>query len=96
MERDRSGQVQQIYSDALARDEGERASFVAEVCSGDEALRREVESLLSGERSTFINAFGKAIVDDILQSDSIGLDDEAEPEASAEPLRPASLRIGHC
>src|SRR4029078_8642310 len=40
-------QVSRIYYDALARDSGERASFLREDCQGDEALRRDVESLLA-------------------------------------------------
>lgn len=38
--------VKQITSDALERPESERPSWLAGVCAGDEALRREVESLL--------------------------------------------------
>ena len=40
-------QVSRIYHDALARDSGERASFLRDACQGDEALRQEVESLLA-------------------------------------------------
>ncbi len=40
-------QVSRIYYRALARDAGERASFVREACRDDEALRQEVESLLA-------------------------------------------------
>ena len=45
-------QVSRIYSDALARDSGERASFLRDACQGDEALRQEVESLLAQPAST--------------------------------------------
>src|SRR6185295_18776992 len=34
------------YHAALARGESERTAFLADACAGDEALRREVESLL--------------------------------------------------
>ena len=44
-------QVSRIYHDALARDSGERASFLREACQ-DEALRQEVESLLAQPAST--------------------------------------------
>ena len=40
-------QVSRIYYDTLARDAGERASFLREACRDDEALRQEVESLLA-------------------------------------------------
>jgi eukaryotic-like serine/threonine-protein kinase len=37
----------QLYHEALAHDASERASFLAAACAGDDALRREVESLLA-------------------------------------------------
>jgi eukaryotic-like serine/threonine-protein kinase len=39
--------VERVYHDALARPVAARAAFVAEICAGDEALQREVESLLA-------------------------------------------------
>ena len=44
---DRWQQVEQIYHDALARDERERPAFLRDACRGDETLQREVESLLA-------------------------------------------------
>jgi eukaryotic-like serine/threonine-protein kinase len=44
---DRWEHVEQLYHDALARGEGERAAFLRQACGGDEALQREVESLLA-------------------------------------------------
>lgn len=44
---DRWHDVERIYHDALARDERERSAFLREACGDDEALRREVESLLA-------------------------------------------------
>src|SRR2546426_7366289 len=44
---DRWHHVEGLYHAALARDEGERAAFLREACSGDETLRREIESLLA-------------------------------------------------
>ncbi|MGC9973282.1 MAG: protein kinase [Bryobacteraceae bacterium] len=38
--------VEQIYNAALERPEAERAAFLGEACGGDEALRRDLESLL--------------------------------------------------
>jgi hypothetical protein len=43
---DREGRVERICHEALALDAVARAAFVADACAGDEALRREVESLL--------------------------------------------------
>jgi hypothetical protein len=39
--------VEELYHAARARREGDSAAFLADACAGDEALRREVESLLA-------------------------------------------------
>jgi Tol biopolymer transport system component len=44
---DRWEKIEQLYHAALKRPERERASFLQQVCTGDDALRREVESLLA-------------------------------------------------
>jgi serine/threonine-protein kinase len=44
---DRWQRVEALYHAVLARPAGERADFLAQACPDDEALRREVESLLS-------------------------------------------------
>ena len=49
MKAERWQQVEQLYHAALQRDASERAAFLVEACKGDEALRREVESLLEYE-----------------------------------------------
>jgi Tol biopolymer transport system component len=46
---DRWRQVSRICAGALARETAERAAFLQEACAGDDALRREVESLLANE-----------------------------------------------
>ena len=50
--------VKEIFQTALDRAPGERSAFLAQACGGDEALRKEVESLIaSHEKSgTFIDA----------------------------------------
>ena len=45
------GIVERVYHAALARPDDERSRFVAEACSEDEELRREVESLLQNTSS---------------------------------------------
>jgi eukaryotic-like serine/threonine-protein kinase len=40
-------QISRIYHDALARDAQSRDAFIREACGNDEAVRREVESLLA-------------------------------------------------
>ena len=44
-------QVEEIVHAALSRGESERMAFLARTCAGDEALRREVESLLAQQAS---------------------------------------------
>ena len=44
-------QVEEIVHAALSRGESERMAFLAHACAGDEALRREVESLLAQQAS---------------------------------------------
>ena len=47
MEREKWEQVKDIFDAALQRTSDERERFLAEICQGDDDLRREVESLLS-------------------------------------------------
>ena len=47
MNSERWRRIEGLYHAALALAESERAAFLAEVCAGDEALKREVESLLA-------------------------------------------------
>src|SRR5689334_20200893 len=51
MSTDRWRRVEELYLEALTRDESQRATFLREACAGDETLLREVESLLIHERS---------------------------------------------
>src|SRR5258708_5086007 len=46
MTADRWTTIERLYHDALARPPGDRPSFLAAACAGDEALRREVQTLL--------------------------------------------------
>jgi serine/threonine-protein kinase len=39
--------IEQLYHAALEREESQRAAYLREVCTGDDALRQEVESLLA-------------------------------------------------
>jgi TolB-like protein/tetratricopeptide (TPR) repeat protein len=43
-------QIEQLYHAALEREESQRAAYLLEVCAGDDALRREVESLLAQKK----------------------------------------------
>src|SRR5262245_48113464 len=44
---ERLRQIEQLYHAALDRESGQRPAFLAEACAGDEALFREVASLIS-------------------------------------------------
>jgi len=46
---DRWQQISQVYHAALTRHARDRAAFLREACVGDDALQREVASLLSNE-----------------------------------------------
>ena len=49
MDTQRWQQIDEIFQTALEKEPGERMSYLDEVCSGDEELRRRVEALLSSE-----------------------------------------------
>ncbi len=48
---ERYGQIDQIFQAALALEPDQRAAYLDEVCSGDETLRTEVESLITSDRA---------------------------------------------
>jgi serine/threonine-protein kinase len=62
MTSDRREQVERLYRAAQDRSAHERAAFLADACAGDEALRREVESLLDNPAATsaFLKILGAA------------------------------------
>ena len=47
MNQERWRKITGIFEAALKRDPASRAAFVAEACPGDDALRQEVEAMLS-------------------------------------------------
>jgi serine/threonine protein kinase/Tol biopolymer transport system component len=47
MNPERWQRIEELYHAALEREESQRSGFLEQACGGDEALRREVESLLS-------------------------------------------------
>lgn len=58
MQAERWQKISGLFQAALGRDPGQRSAFLAEACAGDEALRSEVESLISSHRkaSDFIES----------------------------------------
>ncbi len=59
---ERRRQIENLYHAALERPPGERAALLQKTCSGDEALRRDVEALLVQHRRT--GAAGEAVTTD--------------------------------
>jgi serine/threonine protein kinase/Tol biopolymer transport system component len=55
---DRWQEVDRVWHAVLARPEHDRAAAVAELCAGDEALRREIESLLASLGQASAAGFG--------------------------------------
>src|SRR5262245_30681256 len=47
---DRWRQIEELYYRAMERAPDDRRAFLAEACAGDDALRREVESLLAYQK----------------------------------------------
>ena len=43
--------IEALYQEALARSPADRSAFLAAACANDEAMRREVESLLAESAS---------------------------------------------
>src|SRR6266568_5678259 len=47
---DRWKKIEELYHSAREKEESQRVAFLNEACAGDEALRREIESLLAEEK----------------------------------------------
>src|SRR5579862_1756865 len=72
MTSDRWQQIEKLYHEVLERDEPVRAAFLAEACSGDIALRQEVESLLLHEKGakSFLDVPAMKVAAKILDGNS--------------------------
>jgi hypothetical protein len=82
MDSERWQNVERLYHATLDCEESQRAAFLTRVCGGDEALRREVESLVSyGDRAaSFIEGSALEVVAPVLAGDG----DDAQAPASEE------------
>ena len=71
MEPERWKQIDQLLEAALDRAPGQRAAFLNLACAGDDALRREVESLLSSDEqaSSFIESPAFEVAAELLADD---------------------------
>ena len=74
MKSDRWADVSQLYHAALAQDANERRQFLARACGGDDALRREVESLLAHEGTAegFLTAPALEVAAKVMAEDAGG------------------------
>jgi TolB-like protein len=73
VERERWAQVEHLYHAALELAESERENFLEESCSGDAALRREVESLLEKENTAEVPARRQAAGNKLKDEDALGI-----------------------
>jgi serine/threonine protein kinase len=82
MDAERWQNVERLYHATLEREESQRAAFLTRACGGDEAMRREVESLISyGNRSgRFIEGSAFEIVAPALAADGGDEQDPASDE----------------
>src|SRR5258706_7257912 len=94
MERERWGQVEQIFHAALEVEESRRGELVRQSCAGDDDLRREVESLLAhhSESASFIEtpAFADPGVSPLRPLSSRSLNPTLNPKSGL-----ANTVIGH-
>jgi serine/threonine-protein kinase len=83
VERGRWLKIERVYHDARQRQGSERAQFLAQACAGDEALRREVESLLAQEGGTrsFLGTPALEVAAQTLAEDQARAAGTASPDA---------------
>jgi serine/threonine protein kinase/tetratricopeptide (TPR) repeat protein len=81
MKAERWQQVEHLYHAALAHEESERGAFLDSACSGDEVLRREVESLLLHDDKA----------KDFLESPAVGSIAKVFAQASEGVVQPVDL-----
>ena len=95
MKPERWRQIEDLYHEASALDEGRRAEFLSQACKGDEELRRELESLLAhGQNAArFIETPAMGIAARLISSESLRDATSAEILRVSETL-PAGSNIG--
>ena len=93
MDPERWKQVSQLVHDALAREAGERASFLARECADDHELRLIIESLIEKQTATgtFIN---ELIVEVLAKLESAGAVTASAPQASGFTPRMEGRLVG--
>lgn len=68
-------QIEELYYAALERDASQWAAFLEHACGGDEALRREVESLMASheQAGSFIKAPAIEVAAELMAEDQTRL-----------------------
>ena len=95
MQSERWQKIERLYHAVLECEESRRASLLERACEGDEALRREVESLVSyGDRSgKFIEGSALELVAPALAGDGSDGQDQASIESRMIGKRISQYRI---
>ena len=76
MKPERWREIEKLYHAALELDEDRRPAFLDQACAGDEALRRELESLLAFDKraENFIESPALEVAADMLAKDQAFLE----------------------
>ena len=92
MKPERWRQIEDLYHEASALDEGRRAKFLSQACKGDEELRRELESLLAHEQNAarFIETPAMGVAARLIGSESLRVATSAEALPVGETLSAGS------
>src|ERR1700688_3451871 len=92
MKPERWRQVEQLYQSVLALDESKRSAFLDDSCSGDEALRREVLSLLAREEQA--NSFMETPAMEMMAKE-LAVDQQRPAITYADPRQLIGRTISH-
>src|SRR6202795_734025 len=92
MEPERWRQVEQLYQSVLALEESKRSAFLDDSCSGDEALRREVLSLLPKQEKadSYMEAPGMEMM-----TKELAVDEQRPAITHADPRQLIGRTISH-
>ena len=74
MEPGRWGRITDIYHATIARPPEERASFLGQVCHGDEGMRKQVEAMVKSHQRSgdFIESPAFAVAPELLTDEAMG------------------------
>src|ERR1700722_11874418 len=93
MEPERWRQVEQLYQSVLALEESKRLAFLDDSCSGDEALRREVLSLLAKQELADMFTETPALE---MMAKGLAVEEQPRPASShADPRQLIGRTISH-